>query len=558
MTRGTRDAAVRLEGITKRFGDVVANDGVDFTLERGSVHALVGENGAGKTTLMSVLYGLYEPDSGEIIVDGEECEFGSPRDAIDAGVGMIHQHFQLVDTMTVVQNVVLGHEPTNRGLVDQTDARAEIERICSTFGFDVDDHLDTRVEDLGVGVQQRVEIVKSLYRGADVLVLDEPTAVLTPQEVEGLFDVMAELTERGRSLVFITHKLDEAMAAADRITVLRNGRAVGTVAADETSREELARLMVGREVLFDTPERTTSPGDVVLDVDALRVRDDRDLRQVSGVDFALREGEVLGVAGVEGNGQSELVEALTGLRTVESGTVTFEGSDITGASRRRRIESGIAYVPEDRTSEGLVQEYDLVRNALLGNQTVEPYVEGGLIDWAAVRDHADAIIEAYDVQPSNAEAVASSLSGGNQQKFVVGRELEHDPTLVVAAHPTRGVDIGSIEFIHGRLREMRDAGMAVLVVSSKLDELRALSDRIAVMYEGEFVDVVEPDVSEEELGLLMAGRGVDDETGDGNERESERGDAAASREEDDEPGDEDGTAGTTGTAGSASQGRDGA
>jgi simple sugar transport system ATP-binding protein len=509
------------------------------------VHALVGENGAGKTTLMSVLYGLYEPDAGGIVVDGEEREFDSPRDAIDAGVGMIHQHFQLVDTMTVVQNVVLGHEPTTRGLVDQADARAEIERICSTFGFDVDDHLDTPVEDLGVGVQQRVEIVKSLYRGADVLVLDEPTAVLTPQEVDGLFDVMAELTERGRSLVFITHKLDEAMAAADRITVLRDGRAVGTVAADGTSREELARLMVGREVLFDTPERTTSPGEVVLDVDALRVRDDRDLRQVNDVGFALREGEVLGVAGVEGNGQSELVEALTGLRPVESGTVSFEGRDITDTSRRRRIESGIAYVPEDRTTEGLVQGYDLVRNALLGNQTVEPYVAGGFIDWAAVRDHADAIIDAYDVQPPNAEAEAASLSGGNQQKFVVGRELEHDPTLVVAAHPTRGVDIGSIEFIHGRLREMRDAGMAVLVVSSKLDELRALSDRIAVMYEGEFVDVVEPDVSEEELGLLMAGRGLDDGTGATGGPESEDGATDERPGRDREP--DDGAASTTGT-----------
>ncbi|MFC4448078.1 ABC transporter ATP-binding protein [Halorussus aquaticus] len=520
----TRMPAVRLDGITKRFGDVVANDAVDFSLEPGTVHALVGENGAGKTTLMSVLYGLYAPDAGDIFVDGERREFDSPRDAIDAGVGMIHQHFQLVDTMTVVQNVVLGHEPSANGLVDESSARSDIEDICSTYGFDVDRYLDSRVEELGVGVQQRVEIVKSLYRGADVLVLDEPTAVLTPQEVEGLFDVMAELTDRGRSLIFITHKLDEALEAADEITVLRDGRAVGTVAAAETSREELARMMVGRDVLFDYPERDTSPGGVALSVEDLRVRDDRDLEQVRGVEFDVREGEVFGVAGVEGNGQAELVEALTGLRDVESGTVTFDGSDITETSRRSRIESGITYVPEDRQEEGLVQDYDLVRNALLGNQTVEPFASGGFIDWRTVRDHAEDIVREYDVQPPNADAEASSLSGGNQQKFVVGRELEHEPDLVVASHPTRGVDIGSIEFIHERLLDMRDEGMAILFVSSKLDEIRKLSDRVAVMYEGEFVDVVDPDaVTEQELGLLMAGRTLDetDET-----VESERPSAA--------------------------------
>ncbi|UPV74658.1 ABC transporter ATP-binding protein [Halorussus limi] len=506
----TEAPAVRLDGITKRFGDVTANDAVDFSLEKGSVHALVGENGAGKTTLMSVLYGLYDPDAGDIFVDGERREFDSPRDAIDAGVGMIHQHFQLVDTMTVVQNVVLGHEPSVNGLVDESSARSDIEDICSTYGFDVDRFLDTRVEQLGVGVQQRVEIVKSLYRGADVLVLDEPTAVLTPQEVESLFEVMDELTDRGRSLIFITHKLDEALEAADEITVLRDGRAVGTVAAAETSREELARMMVGRDVLFDYPERETTPGDVTLSVDGLRVRDDRDLEQVGGVDLAVREGEILGVAGVEGNGQAELVEALTGLREVDAGTVTFEGEDITETSRRRRIESGITYVPEDRQEEGLVQDYDLVRNALLGNQTIEPFVDGWFVDWGTVRDHAEDIVAEYDVQPPNADAEAASLSGGNQQKFVVGRELEHEPSLLVASHPTRGVDIGSIEFIHERLLEMRDAGTAVLFVSSKLDEIRKLSDRVAVMYEGEFVDVVDPDdVDEQELGLLMAGRTVE-------------------------------------------------
>jgi simple sugar transport system ATP-binding protein len=522
----SRPPAVRLEGITKRFGDVVANDDVDLTLERGTVHALVGENGAGKSTLMSVLYGLYDPDAGTIAVDGEPRTFDSPRDAIDAGVGMIHQHFQLVDTMTVTQNVVLGHEPTRNGLVDEASARSDIEDICSNYGFEVDEHLDTNVEELGVGVQQRVEIVKSLYRGADVLVLDEPTAVLTPQEVERLFDVMAELTDQGRSLVFITHKMDEALAVADEITVLRDGSDVGTVDAAETTREELARMMVGREVLFDAAPRETTPGDVTVEVEDLRVRDDRGLEQVDGVSFDVREGEVFGVAGVEGNGQTELVEALTGLRRVLSGTVAFEGTDITDVGRRRRIESGIAYVPEDRQEEGLVQDYDLVRNALLGNQTVEPYARDGFIDWAAVRDHADEIISEYNVRPPNPDAEAASLSGGNQQKFIVGREFEHDPAFIAATHPTRGVDIGSIEFIHDRLLEMRDEGVAILLVSSKLDEVQKLSDRIAVMYEGEFVDVVDPDdVTEQELGLLMAGRSLDDAEGatDADGRPTDRG-----------------------------------
>jgi ABC-type uncharacterized transport system ATPase subunit len=517
----SRTPAVRLEDITKRFGDVVANDEVNLLLEKGSVHALVGENGAGKSTLMSVLYGLYDPDAGTVAVDGQPSAFDSPRDAIDAGIGMIHQHFQLVDTMTVVQNIVLGHEPTDNGLVDEGSARSTIENICATYGFEVDEYLDTSIEELGVGIQQRVEIVKSLYRGADVLILDEPTAVLTPQEVESLFDVMAELAAEGHSLIFITHKLDEAMAAADDITVLRDGKSVGTVDADETSREELARMMVGRDVLFDTAERETEPGETVVGVDDLRVADDRGLEVVGDVGFEVREGEVLGIAGVEGNGQSELVEALTGLRDVESGTVTFDRTDITDMSRRRRIESGIAYIPEDRQATGLVQDYDLVRNALVGNQTIEPYANGGFLDWGAVREHADDIIDEYDVQPADRDAAAGSLSGGNQQKFVVGRELERDPKFVVATHPTRGVDIGSIEFIHERIGEMRNEGLAILLVSSKLDEIQQLSDRIAVMYEGRFVDVVDPEaVTEEQLGLLMAGRTREETEGVGEEVEA--------------------------------------
>jgi simple sugar transport system ATP-binding protein len=513
--RDDRPPAVELRGITKRFGDVVANDGVDLTLGAGTIHALLGENGSGKTTLMSVLYGLYEKDEGEIIVDGEPYEFDTPRDAMDAGIGMIHQHFQLVEPMTVLQNIVLGHEPTENGLVDESAAREEIREISERYDFDVAQYLDVPVRDLDVGVQQRVEIVKSLYRGAEILILDEPTAVLTPQESQRLFDVMAELRASGHSLIFITHKLDEALTTADRVTVLRDGNAVGTVDPAETTEQELARLMVGREVLFETVPRETTPGNPVLDVQNLHVRSDRGLMQVRDVEFTVREGEILGIAGVQGNGQTELVEAITGLRDAESGIISFEGNDITDMSRRDRIKAGIAYIPEDRQTEGLVQDYTLVRNALLGNQTVAPFVNRGVIDWGAVREHAESIVESYDVQPPTASAEAGSLSGGNQQKFIVGREIEHDPTVMVASHPTRGVDIGAIEFIHDRLIELRDAGLAIVFVSSKLDEIQRLSDRIAVMYEGEFVATVDPaSVSEEEIGLLMAGGEIDGVTED--------------------------------------------
>jgi len=511
MTTKDVPPAVRMEGITKRFGDVVANDNVDFSLEEGSIHALLGENGSGKTTLMSVLYGLYEKNAGTISVNGEPRTFDSPRDAMDAGIGMIHQHFQLVDSMTVLQNIILGHEPISNGTVDTATARADIEEICSHYDFNVDEHLDTKIQDLDLGSRQRVEIVKSLYRGADILILDEPTAVLTPQEIEDLLDVMEELADAGHSLIFITHKLGEALQTADEITVLRDGEAIGTVDADKTSEEELARMMVGREIQFDRPPRDPSDGASVLEANEIRVRDDRDLEQVSGVDLSVQEGEILGIAGVQGNGQTELVEALTGLRDVESGAVQFHGDDITETNRRQRIKDGIAYIPEDRTTEGLVQDYTLVRNALLGNQTVKPFVESGMIDWSAVDTHAGDIIEEYDVQPPDKSTEAKSLSGGNQQKFIVGREIEHNPDVMIASHPTRGVDIGSIEFIHDRLLELRESGMAIVVVSSKLDEIQKLSDRIAVMYEGEFIDTVDPvETTEEELGMLMAGHNTTD------------------------------------------------
>jgi simple sugar transport system ATP-binding protein len=499
-----RSQAVRLAEVSKRFPGVLANDAVDLAVEKGSVHALLGENGAGKTTLMNVLYGLYEPDGGAVYVDGQPRAFDSPREAINAGVGMIHQHFMLVDPMTVVENVTLGYEPgTGRG-VDRERAREEVLELAGRYGFDVDP--GAKIEDVSVGVQQRVEILKALYRGADVLILDEPTAVLTPQEVTDLFSVFAELTAEGKTILFITHKLGEAMRAADAITVLRDGRNVGTVPAGNTTREELAELMVGREVLLDVERDPVTPGDVMLGIESLRVQDERGTERVSEVSFAVREGEVLGIAGVDGNGQSELIEAITGLRTPDAGSVAIGGETVTRAPRREHTDRGMAYVPEDRQERGLVMDFDLVRNAVLGSQRNPTFAHRGRIDWGRAREHAEYLIDTYDVRPPDPDAKATSLSGGNQQKFVVGRELERDPRVVIASHPTRGVDVGSTEFIHERLLALRRDGVAVVLVSSKLDEVRGLSDRLAVMYEGEFVDVVDPETTtEEEVGLLMAG-----------------------------------------------------
>jgi simple sugar transport system ATP-binding protein len=498
--------AVHLDGITKRFPGVVANDDVTLEVERGSVHALLGENGAGKTTLMNVLYGLYRPTEGRVVVNGTERRFNSPRDAIDAGVGMIHQHFMLVDPMTVAENVTLGNEPRKWGglAVDRDAAREAVVDLSEQYGFDVNP--DARIEDISVGVQQRVEILKALYRGADILILDEPTAVLTPQEVEDLFDVLEALTDAGKTIIFITHKLGEALEAADEVTVLRDGRNVGSLATDETTSEALAELMVGREVLLETAGASGDPGEVVLAVDDLSVDDDRGVRAVEKVSFSVREGEVFGIAGVDGNGQAELVAAVTGMAQPAAGTVTFEGTDVTDWSRRERIDAGMAYIPEDRQERGLVMDFDLVENGLLGNQHGSDFASSGRIDWAHTRGHAENIIEAYDVRPPNASAEAAALSGGNQQKFIVGREFEHDPSVLVATHPTRGVDIGSTGFIRERLLDLRDSGGAVLLVSSKLEEVQSLSDRLAVMHGGEFMGVVDPnDVTEEELGLLMAG-----------------------------------------------------
>ena len=498
--------AVSLEGITKRFPGVIANDDVDFVVERGSIHALVGENGAGKTTLMNVLYGLYRPTKGTIRVNGERLTFDDPGDAMDAGIGMIHQHFMLVDTMTVAENVVLGDEPTKWGglVADRSAAIEKTRELAERYGFELDP--TAKIEDVSVGEQQRVEILKTLYRGAEILILDEPTAVLTPQEVESLFDVLEELIAEGKTIIFITHKLGEALRAADEISVLRDGKLVGTVPAAEATREELARMMVGRDVLLDVEKPPAEQGETVLEVGDLVVVDERGIRAVQEANFTVREGEIFGIAGVDGNGQSELVEAITGLRDVEDGTIRFGGTDITASHRRDRIRSGMAYISEDRQKRSLVMEYSLRKNGVLGCQRLPEFSDGWLIDWNRTDEYVDRVIDEYDVRPPDPAASAYSLSGGNQQKFIVGREFERNPSLVIAAQPTRGVDIGSIEFIHNRILTFRAENKAVLLVSSKLEEVRRLSDRLGVMYDGKIVGVVDPDeATEEEIGLLMAG-----------------------------------------------------
>lgn len=515
-TAGSPPPAVELSGITKRFGDIVACDSIDFTLEDGSVHALIGENGAGKTTLMKTLYGVYTPDAGTIRVAGEPVTFGSPRDANDAGIGMIHQHFMLIDPMTVLQNIVLGHEPKRRFAVDTDRARERITELSERYDFGIESVLDRRIENLGVGLQQRVEIVKTLYRGADVIILDEPTAVLTPQEVQRLYSVIADLRAEGHSIIFITHKLEEAMTAADSITVLRDGKAVGTVSTDDTSRQELARMMVGRDVLFDVEMTERTAGEEVLRTEDLVVGRSGGIEAVSEVSFDVQAGEIFGIAGVEGNGQRELIEAVTGLRAPTAGRILLDGEDVTALGRRELIERGMSYIPEDRQERGLVMSYDLVENALLGNQSLPEFLPGWLLDWGRTREHATDIVEQYDVNPRDVDAISESLSGGNQQKFIVGREFERDPQFIVASQPTRGVDVGSIEYIHQRLVEMRDAGTAILLVSSKLEEVQKLSDRLSVMYEGELVETLDPaSVTEEELGLLMAGESRDDTVEEG-------------------------------------------
>jgi general nucleoside transport system ATP-binding protein len=496
---------LELKGITKRFPGVIANDGIDLTVGDGEIHALLGENGAGKTTLMNVLYGLYHADEGEILIDDQPVRFHSPADAIAAGIGMVHQHFMLVPVFTVAENAVLGIEPTRgaAGLLDRATARREVRELSERFGLVVDP--DAMVEDLPVGVQQRVEIIKALLREARLLILDEPTAVLTPQETEDLFSIMRSLQKSGHSVLFITHKLKEVLPVADRITVLRNGRVVGSTVPDETTEQELAAMMVGRSVMLQVPKDEARPGEVVLDVEGISVLDDRGHLAVDDLSLQVRAGEIVAIAGVQGNGQTELVEALTGLVPPLGGSVTLAGRRLEHANPRRVLRSGVAHVPEDRIKDGLVASFSVAENLVLNTYDTPPFAHGPVMDPGVVRATAAERAREFDIRAPSVDVEVSTLSGGNQQKVIIARELSRPIRLLIASQPTRGLDVGSIEYVHRRIVGARDQGDAVLIISSELDEVMALADRILVMFRGHIVGERPGGADRDEIGLMMAG-----------------------------------------------------
>jgi ABC-type uncharacterized transport system ATPase subunit len=501
---------LELKGITKRFGSLVANDRIDLSVQTGQVHALLGENGAGKTTLMNVLYGLLQPDEGQILLDGKATAFHSPKDAIAAGIGMVHQHFMLVPVFTVAENVTLGIEETRRsGLLDRRKTRGDVRELSRRYGLDVDP--DALVENLPVGIQQRVEIIKALVRKASVLILDEPTAVLTPAETEDLFRIIKQLKDGGTSVVFISHKLREVQAIADTITVLRRGAVVGERPPSATE-DELASLMVGRNVQLRVSKQAATPGDVVLEVADLTVADEAGRVQVNEVSFAVRAGEILGVAGVQGNGQTELCEALMGLLPTVAGRVTLDGHDLTRATPAQRLRAGVAYVPEDRQEDGLIGDFSVADNMVLDMYNQPPFASGIILNLGAIASTAAERVAEFDVRTTSTATLVGTLSGGNQQKVILARELGRELKVLIASQPTRGLDVGSIEFVHRRIVEQRDNGVAVLIVSAELDEIYALADRIAVMYEGQITGFRPPTVPAEELGRLMAG-GHDETSG---------------------------------------------
>ena len=499
---------IEMRNITKSFGTFKANDQINLQVKKGEIHALLGENGAGKSTLMNVLSGLLEPTSGEILMSGEVINITSPTKANQLGIGMVHQHFMLVDAFTVTENIVLGNEPSQFGMLNRKEARAEILRVSEQYGLQVDP--DAYVRDISVGMQQRVEILKTLYRGAEVLIFDEPTAVLTPQEIDELINIMHGLVKEGKSIILITHKLDEIKAVADRCTVIRRGKGIGTVDVADVSSQQLADMMVGREVSFKTDKKAANPQEVVLSVENLVVKENRGIEAVKNLSLEVRAGEILGIAGIDGNGQSELIQALTGLRKVESGHIYLGGDEITNLRPRKITEAGVGHVPEDRHKYGLILEMTLAENIALQTYYQEPMSQMGVLNYGEINDHARDLIKEFDVRTVSEVVPAKALSGGNQQKVIIAREISRDPELLIVANPTRGLDVGAIEFIHKRIIEQRDNFKAVLLVSFELEEILNVSDRIAVLHDGEIVGIVNAnETSEQELGLLMAGSSLE-------------------------------------------------
>jgi simple sugar transport system ATP-binding protein len=497
---------LELRAITKRFPGVLANDDVNFDLQRGEVHALLGENGAGKSTLMNILYGLYTPDSGEILLGGKRIDLGSTKAAIEHGIGMVHQHFMLIPVMTVAENIVLATEPRRMGvLLDYDAARKRVRELSERYGLAVDP--DARIDRITVGQQQRVEILKALYRGAEILILDEPTAVLTPQEAQELFEIIRSLKSQGKSIIFISHKLNEVLDIADRITTLRRGVVVDTIPAEGATEEGLARMMVGREVLLRVDKHAAKPGEPLLQVENLTVIDDRGLEAVRDVSLQVRGGEIVGLAGVDANGQSELIDAIAGLRHVASGRIVVDGHDLTNAKAKEAIDAGVGHIPEDRHRRGLVLPFSLTENIALHAYRTPPNSRHGFLNLGAMTDRARRLLKEFDVRGGQPSTPAGALSGGNQQKVVLAREIDGDPKVLIAAQPTRGLDVGAIEFVHRRLVEERDKGRAILLISLELEEVRSLSDRALVIYEGQIAAELDPSASEEDFGVYMTGGG---------------------------------------------------
>ncbi|MFL8935895.1 ABC transporter ATP-binding protein [Rossellomorea oryzaecorticis] len=498
------DYVIEMLNIRKEFPGIVANDNITLQLKQGEIHALLGENGAGKSTLMNVLFGLYQPEQGEIRVKGNKVNITNPNIANDLGIGMVHQHFMLVDTFTVTENIILGREPKSGASVDIKKAEKDILDISERYGLKVDPN--AKISEISVGMQQRVEILKTLYRGADILIFDEPTAVLTPQEIKELIQIMKTLIKEGKSIILITHKLKEIMEVCDNVTVIRKGKGIGTVKVSETNPNDLASLMVGREVTFKTDKTEAVPEGKVLEISNLNVKDNRNVPVVKGLNLEVKAGEILGIAGVDGNGQTELIEAITGLHKAESGSIKLNGKEILNMKPRKIFETGVGHIPQDRHKHGLVLDFPIGENMVLQTYYKKPYSNKGILNYKKIYDQARKLITEFDVRTPTEFTLARALSGGNQQKAIIGREIDRDPDLLIAAQPTRGLDVGAIEFIHKRLIEQRDNGKAVLLLSFELDEIMNVSDRIAVIYEGQIVAIVNPkETTEQELGLLMAG-----------------------------------------------------